>query len=213
MLGSWNRIFHNTVLLKSMLSVLNQEYRQYQILPTKKLVFEAFKQCPYENVRVIFIAQDPYPQPGFATGLALANPKDSITISPSLAIMRDRLFKDYGVLNNEFDPTLINWAQQGVLLLNAALTVRAHHPGSHTHIWEPFIIQLINYLNNYNPGLIYVLLGKTAERFEKYIGIHNYILKYPHPAYFCRLNCEFTFPIYKDINNILYKLNGDQIRF
>ena len=212
MFGSWNKLL-NVDAVKPLLSVLNEEYRQYEVYPPKKCVFEAFRQCPYEKVRVVVIGQDPYPQKGFATGIAFANPVEVKNISPSLTILRDRVFRDFGRRNDEFDQTLISWEQQGVLLLNAALTVRAHQPESHTHYWHPFIRDLILALNQYNPGLIYVLLGKVAETFRKYVGPNNHVLTYPHPAYFCRLGCGFEATMFTDINKILRDLNGDEIKF
>lgn len=193
--------------------MLNSEYSKYSVLPPKKFVFKAFRACPYENVRVIVIGQDPYPQPGFATGIAFANPKEVENISPSLRILRDRVCQDFGKLPHEFDQTLVSWAQQGVLLLNSALTVKEGCPGSHTLLWQGFIQDLILALNQYNPGLIYVFLGKTAESFSKYVGPNNHILKYPHPAYFCRLGCGFEATMFTDINKILHDLNGDEIKF
>jgi uracil-DNA glycosylase len=212
MLGDWTKLI-NLENVKPILSMLNKEYRQYTVFPPKNLVFEAFRQCPVDSVRVVIIGQDPYPQKGYATGIAFANPKEIKEISPSLSILRDRVFRDYGVLNNEFDQTLISWEKQGVLLLNAALTVRENCPGSHTHYWVPFIESLIRALNETHPGLIYVCLGKVAEKYIKYIGPSNHVLKYPHPAYYCRLGCGFEATMFLDINKILKELNNDTIKF
>lgn len=212
MFGSWSKIL-SVEDVSPILGVLDLEYEKYNIFPQKKQVFEAFRQCPYDATRVVIIGQDPYPQAGFATGIAFANPPGIRDISPSLDLLRERLFKDYGVRYSEFDQTLLSWEKQGVLLLNSSLTVREGRPGSHTHLWAPFIQLLIKKLNEYNSGIIYVLLGNVAAGFARFIGPNNYILKYPHPAYFARLGCGFNCTMFTDINHKLKELNGDEINF
>lgn len=212
MFGSWNKIF-NLINYKPILSVLNTEYRQYSVFPPKQDVFKAFRECPYSELKVVILGQDPYPQEGYATGIAFANPVGVKQLSPSLSLIRDKVCKEFNKLSHEFDQTLISWEKQGVLLLNSALTVRANCPSSHSKYWRSFIKNLIYRLNDFNPGLIYVLLGKSAEEFKPFIGPNNHVLVYPHPAYFCRMGGPFNVTMFEDINKLLFSLNKIKIDF
>ena len=200
--GDWIKIIDRTELNKVM-SVLNSEYANHNIFPYKNNVFKAFKLCPLNNLKIVILSQDPYPDSyGFeprATGLAFANNSEipEEKWSPSLKILKD------AVINLEiphncctFDPTLESWAKQGVLLLNSSLTCRENNIGSHIGIWRPFISKLLINLSTYYTGVVYMLFGNVAKSFDKYIGCNNFILSCSHPSYYARTKANMPSDIF-----------------
>lgn len=145
--------------------------------PKYSRLFDSFLKCPYDDLKVVFVGQDPYPQLNVADGLAFSS---SITMKEpkSLSYIFDELQKQYPDASRNCD--LSRWAEQGVLLLNTALTVEIGNIGSHYNIWKKFMITLFDFLN-LRDDLIIVLLGRKAEEFELLLN-NNKILKVPHPA-------------------------------
>lgn len=211
--GDWLQILPNKEMMdiiKKLIPIKNQ------ICPDFKNIFKAFHKCPYRTLRLIILGQDPYSQRNTATGLAFANfnstPEEQL--SPSLQIIKESII-NYEVPHNLiiFAPELEEWAEQGVLLLNTALTCEIDKPGSHSLLWRPFICQLIKQICSYNPGLIWLLLGNSAQSFEPYINNSQYIIKAKHPAYYYRNHEKMPYHIWSDINKILVGLNGYGINF
>ena len=200
-------------LLYDVLYDLNHIKKHVRVYPSDDKVFKAFSSCDYDNLKVVMIGQDPYPQPGVATGLLFANGLDTKVVSPSLEIIRESAI-DYTKPHKEdifFDITLESWAKQGVLLLNSALTVEENKPNSHTMLWREFMVTFIEHLSMTNTGLIFVLFGSTASTFEPYINkTQNYVFKYNHPAYYARLEQKADYDVFKKINEIL-KTNNNTI--
>jgi len=116
------------------------------LCPEFENIFNAFEKCQFKDLKAIILGQDPYPQRGIATGLAFANKHDTVSLSPSLKILKAEMEKDLNTVALDFDPTLENWAAQGVLLLNSSLTCRVGFPGSHAHLWRPFMDKLFSIL-------------------------------------------------------------------
>ena len=113
-----------------------------------------------------------------------------------------------------FDPTLKNWTDQGVLLLNCALTAEPYKPGIHLALWRKFISQLLVNLSDRKTGIIYVLFGEEAKTFKPYIKEKfNFILQEKHPAYYVRIGKEMPCDVWKEINNILNNIYGQVISF
>lgn len=193
--NGWNQILDSPITNK-ILHFLEREYKNnIPIFPTQENVFNAFKECAYKDLRVVMLGQDPYPQPGYATGLLFANPIGT----PE---------KFY------FDITMKKWAHQGILLLNSALTVVANTPTSHSNLWFPFIKDMLVKLSRDASGIIYLLIGSYAKLFEPFINHNtNYVLCYKHPAYFARTNSEFECDGFLKTNEILSKNNGLTIEF
>lgn len=149
---------------------------------------------PVKTLKVVIVGQDPYPQKGYATGLAFANPANTPVISPSLKLLKDRVESDFTHLYSQpttFDITLESWARQGVLLLNSSLTVLENRPGIHTKLWHPLISTLLTNLSQQG-GLIFILLGSVAAEFKHLLYTkNNHIFVYKHPAFYARLGQEF----------------------
>lgn len=179
------------------------------IAPYPKHIFDAFKLCNYNNLKCIILGMDPYPQKGIATGLAFANQNKS-EISPSLKVIQSSLYLN---LDGRLDVTLENWAEQGVLLLNSALTVELNKPGSHAMIWRNFIISVLKNLSDYSPGLPYILFGNTAKTFLPYINKNNKVILERHPSYYARCNSLLEKDVFTEVNEHLYKTNGEKIEW
>lgn len=210
--GDWKKVISYSKLM-SIISLLDRQYAQKPITPDKDLVFKAFNVCPYNDLKVVFIGQDPYPQKDIATGILFGNNHNG-TISPSLRVLKEAVIdytKPHGIIT--FDNTLESWARQGILMINSALTVELNNPGSHTMMWRPFIITLLQNLSELNTGIIYVLFGKTAQTFAPYIGRLNYVLKYNHPAYAARMDQRFDCDAFIKINQILKRNTGTEIEW
>jgi uracil-DNA glycosylase len=154
------------------------------IFPPGKLIFNAFEKTPFNNLKVVVLGQDPYHGPGQAHGLSFSVP-DGVKPPPSLVNIFKELKKDIGM---EIPTTgnLTPWAEQGVLLLNAVLTVRANEPASHAKIgWMDFTDAVIQKISNEKKGIVFLLWGKFAH--EKQILIDatkHHILKAAHPSPF-----------------------------
>lgn len=155
-----------------------------KITPNVEHMFDAFKYCKYEDLKVVIMGQDPYPQEGVADGLAFSTKK--LKCPPSLGIIYRGIEEDiYKGLNLSMvkSPNLTYLAKQGVLLLNTALTTGVEKIGYHFELWRPFMLYLINILNKYNRGLVINSWGQVAQRYSPYFSptAHSYI-HCEHPA-------------------------------
>jgi uracil-DNA glycosylase len=182
------------------------------ICPQLKDIFKCFRLCSLNNLRVVIIGQDPYPQKGVATGLAFANspdtPEDSY--SPSLEILRESVI-NYTIPHRRvtFAPDLEKWEAQGVLLLNSALSCEVGRVGSHTLLWRPFIKSLLTNLSKYHTGLVYLLMGTQAQSLEPYINKQfNHVIHIRHPSWYARQRQRMPSDIWQEINTILIGQNG-----
>lgn len=161
---------------------LLEEKKKYRVFPPGPMIFSAFNHTPFENVRVVLLGQDPYHGPGQAHGLCFSVNK-GIPKPPSLINIFKELNADLGVAmppHGNLEP----WADQGVLLLNATLTVRAHHAGSHQNKgWERFTDAAIRALSEKRSGLVFLLWGSYAQAKEALIDTgRHHVLKAPHPS-------------------------------
>lgn len=152
------------------------------IYPPADCIFAAFDLTPFENVKVVLLGQDPYHGPGQAHGLCFSVP-NGITPPPSLVNIFKELKNDLGITPPKHG-NLQKWAKQGVLLLNATLTVRANTPGSHQHKgWENFTDEVIRLLSSQKTGLVFLLWGKYAQAKEALIDkTKHFVLKAAHPS-------------------------------
>lgn len=215
-LGEWMKVLDRQELLKIM-SFLDTEYLRKNITPLKGDVFNAFIECPYSELKVVMISQDPYSQPGVATGILFGNRSDTLEkdLSPSLKLVKETVI-DFEVPHNllTFDNSLKSWANQGILMINAALTVEVNKVGSHMMLWRPLLTSMLTRLSEINSGIIYVLFGSAAHTFEPYInGKSNYILKYKHPAYYARTGKRFECDGFKKVNEILLANMNTKIKW
>jgi len=129
-------------------------------LPARENVFRAFRETPFEQVKVVILGQDPYPTKTHAIGLAFAVPSDLKPLPKSLINIHTELEKDTGIRRLNGD--LTGWTAQGVFLLNTALTVQEGKPGSHTELWRKFTDNVIQRLSEHRENLVFVLWGNHA---------------------------------------------------
>ncbi len=158
------------------------EYNTNQIFPPADDIFNAFHLTPFHNVKVVILGQDPYHNNGQAHGLCFSV-KPEVEIPPSLLNIYKELQDDLGcyIPNNGY---LVKWAEQGVLMLNTVLTVRAHQANSHKGIgWEEFTNAAIRALNKEDRPLVFILWGAPAQRKKEMLtNAKHLILEAPHPS-------------------------------
>jgi uracil-DNA glycosylase len=161
---------------------IKTEYKTTKIYPPAKLIFNAFDQCPFDNLKVVILGQDPYHGPDQAHGLCFSV-NDGVDFPPSLRNIFKELKNDLG---KEIPLTgnLINWAKQGVLLLNATLTVRANQAGSHQNKgWEQFTDAVINKINEHKNHVVFILWGNYAISKAKFVDQNKHlVLSSVHPS-------------------------------
>ena len=165
--------FYNSIL---------KMYDTKTIYPIKDNIFNALKYTSYKDTKVVIVGQDPYHEEGQAHGLSFSVQK-GIDIPASLQNIYKELYNDLGIPPKK-DGDLTGWAKQGVLLLNAVLTVEAHKAGSHRNLgWEPLTDYIIKALNKKEEPVVFILWGNFAKEKAKLItNPHHYIIMSPHPT-------------------------------
>ena len=187
------------------------EKAKFTVYPPGPLIFNAFQLTPFDRVRVVLLGQDPYHGPGQAHGLCFSVPP-GISPPPSLVNIFKEIQTDLGIPVPAHG-NLGKWARQGVLLLNATLTVRANQPGSHQRKgWEDFTHAVIRKLSEKRVGLIFLLWGKFAQEKEMFIDTNrHYILKAAHPSPFSAYNGFFGCRHFSKTNEILKRHGLEEI--
>ncbi|MBR6946301.1 MAG: uracil-DNA glycosylase [Prevotella sp.] len=161
---------------------VRREYRQTTCYPPGKLIFNAFNLCPFDKVKVVILGQDPYHEPGQAHGLSFSV-QDGVMFPPSLQNIFREIQNDVGT-PIPYSGNLTRWAEQGVLLLNATLTVRAHLANSHARLgWQTFTDAAIQALARHREHIVYLLWGGYARSKAQYIDAQrNLVLQSVHPS-------------------------------
>ena len=182
---SWNKLLAaewDKPYFKDLTDFVRQEYRNTTVYPPASKIFAAFDACPVNEVKVVILGQDPYHGPGQANGLCFSV-ADNVAIPRALINIFKEIHDDTGApLPPNGD--LSRWARQGVLLLNATLTVKAHAAGSHQgHGWEQLTDAAIKQLNDHRSGLVFILWGSYAARKGEFIDrTKHLVLTSPHPS-------------------------------
>jgi uracil-DNA glycosylase len=176
------------------------------IYPPGNLIFNAFEQTPFDKVRVVILGQDPYHGAGQAHGLSFSVPSN-VAPPPSLINIFKEIQADTGTTMPARFGNLIQWAQQGVLLLNAALTVRANEPASHAKIgWMEFTDAVIQKISDEKQGVVFLLWGRFAQDKQVLIdATKHYVLKAAHPSPFSADKGFFGCRHFSTTNNYLVK--------
>lgn len=182
---SWEKVLapvFSTPYFKDLMIFLDQEYATTACYPEQSLLFEAFNRCPLEDLKVVIIGQDPYHGPGQAHGLSFSVP-EGMKHPPSLVNIFKEIETDCGKAYPE-SGNLDRWAQQGVFLLNATLSVRAHEAGSHQKQgWETFTDAVIKTISEQLKGVVFLLWGGFAQKKAKLIDKDKHlILRSGHPS-------------------------------
>ncbi len=186
---------------------VDREYKTKQIYPPSNLVFEAFKNCEYDKVKVIIIGQDPYHQKGQAHGLSFSVNK-GVKIPKSLINIYKELYDDLGIKEAKHG-YLMKWEKQGVFLLNSILTVEDSKPSSHANVgWEIFTDNAIKCLDNRKEPLVFILWGNFAKKKANLIkNKRHLIIASAHPSPLSAYNGFFNSKPFSKCNNFLIE-NG-----
>jgi len=216
----WDKVFKSYIFssdfedsIKKLHTFASQDKR---FTPPLKDIFRAFEECPYKDLKVVMIGQDPYPQLGVADGIAFSCSKTEKP-QPSLRYIFKELkaqypaFRTNDLLYNPLD--LKKWSNQGVLMLNTALTCEIGNIGSHYDVWKTFTAYLLTYLNDNYTGIVYVFMGKKAESWGELINDKfNYKITVPHPASAAYKGGKWDSKnLFKEVNKIIYDNTKQQI--
>lgn len=195
------------------LQVLLKEAKEGQrFTPPLKQVFNAFEACPYDKLKVVIMGQDPYPQVGVSDGIAFSC-SNTGRIQPSLKYvfkeLEDTVYPD----GYTWDPNLARWSNQGILLINTALTTSIGQVGKHYGLWQPFMAFLFDILTFQNPGLIYVFMGAKAKEWSESIPENNYKIFSTHPASAAHNNAEkwHSGDVFNKISQLVEKSFNEKI--
>jgi len=204
--SGWDRVFKSFIFSFDFDEILtklwNLSQQDKRFTPPLKQVFRAFEECPYQELKLVIVGQDPYPQLGVADGISFSC-SNTNKLQPSLKFILqevDRTVYSNHVISEDLD--LKRWSNQGILMLNAALTTEVGKIGSHYDIWGPFTTYLFDWLNNYNKGLVYIYMGKKAEEWSESIDDdHTYKFFVKHPA-----SAAYNGSVW-DSNNVFVEVN------
>ena len=197
--ASWKEVLKEEFekqYFKELKEFLLEEKSRFAVYPPGGLIFNAFRLTPFDKVKVVLLGQDPYHGAGQAHGLCFSVPP-GITTPPSLVNIFKEVERDLGIPVPQ-NGNLEKWARQGVLLLNATLTVRANQPGSHQRKgWETFTNTVIGKLSEKRVGLVFLLWGKFAQEKEALIDTNrHYLLKAAHPSPYSAYNGFLWLPAF-----------------
>ncbi|XMB85503.1 uracil-DNA glycosylase [Mycoplasmatota bacterium WC44] len=192
---------------------INFEYENKNIYPKKTDIYNALELTPYEKVKVVILGQDPYHNPNQAHGLAFSV-NHGVKIPPSLRNIYKELNSDLGVMIPDHG-NLVDWANEGVLLLNTVLTVRENEPNSHKNLgWEDFTDNLIKLLNDRSEPLAFILWGNNAKSKKKFINNSNhFIVEGVHPSPLSASRGFFGSKPFSQVNEFLIKNNKKPVNW
>ncbi|MGY8987099.1 MAG: uracil-DNA glycosylase [Flavobacteriales bacterium] len=213
---SWKEVLQNEFekkYIKNLKQFLTKEKERYQIFPKGTEIFNAFNSTPFHKLKVVILGQDPYHGEGQAHGLSFSVPK-GVKTPPSLMNIFKEIEEDLKI-NNHGKGDLTKWTEQGVLLLNATLTVRSNMAGSHQNKgWEQFTDKVISTISEEREGIIFLLWGRFAQNKSKLIEkSKHHILMSSHPSplssYRGFLGCKH----FSECNEILKRENKTEINW
>ncbi len=196
---------------QKLMDFVKEEYKHKTIYPKQNEVFNAFRYTDYSNVKVVILGQDPYHGPNQAEGLSFSV-KNEVLKPPSLQNIFKELESDLGIPFPEHN-SLKPWAKQGVLLLNAVLTVEEHKPTSHKNQgWEEFTDQVIKILNDRDTPTVFILWGSYARSKKAFITNKKHlVIESAHPSPFSARNGFFGSKPFSKTNEFLKKNNIKEI--
>ena len=182
----WKQVLEkefNESYFEALVAFVKEEYKKSTVYPPAKFIFNAFELTPFEKVKVVILGQDPYHGPKQANGLAFSV-NDGIAIPPSLVNIYKEIETDLGIKTKNKNGNLENWAKQGVLMLNATLTVRAGMAGSHQNKgWERFTDAVVRILSEQKENLVFILWGAYAQKKGRVIDENKHlVIKSVHPS-------------------------------
>ena len=213
---SWQRVLQTEFdkpYFELLTSYVRSQYQTRRCFPPAGLIFNAFDSCPFDSVRVVIIGQDPYHEEGQAMGLSFSVP-EGVQIPPSLMNIYKEIHRDLGT-PIPASGDLRRWAEQGVLLLNATLTVEAHRAGSHQGKgWEQFTDKIIELLNAREKPMAFILWGSPARRKKAMItNPKHFIVESPHPSPLSAFRGFFGSRPFSRVNDFLQSTGQEPINW
>ncbi len=199
------QVIENSNGFKNFMKIIDNKYNTSTIYPPKDYIFNALKLTSYKDTKVVIMGQDPYHGEGEAHGLSFSVQK-GIKIPPSLQNIYKELYNDLGIPPKN-DGDLTKWAKEGVLLLNAVLTVEKDKPASHRKLgWELLTDYIIKLLNQKDEPVVFILWGNFAKEKQKYItNPKHYVITSAHPSPFSANYGFFGSKPFSKTNNFLIK--------
>lgn len=213
---SWKNLLHEEFdkpYFKELIRSVEKSFQAKSIFPAEENIFHAFELCPFDKVKVVILGQDPYHSHGQAHGLSFSVP-DGVKIPPSLKNIYKEIKSDLGI-NVPETGNLEHWAKQGVLLLNATLTVEAGQPGSHQGLgWEIFTDAVIKKISDEKEHVVFLLWGKYAQAKVYLINeTKHLILQAPHPSPFSAYTGFFDCKHFSQTNKYLRQHSKAEIKW
>lgn len=216
---SWGKVLKPIIEgenFKQIMSFIKSERQEKEIFPTEENMFKSFRSTPFNKVVAVILGMDPYPNKHkgqiVANGLAFSTDVPNYT-PPSLKqiykAIKKCLYQEDDTSVSDMDLNM--WAQDGVFLLNTALTIESGKSGSHLKLWEEFTTQVIKTIDDRNTNVFFCLWGKDAQKFKHLISDRNYILTAPHPISASYKGQAWECDHFKVINDYLKKYNNSQI--
>ena len=214
--SGWDRVLKSFIFSTDFDDIIKKLWDLSQsdkrFTPPLKQLFRAFEECPYNELKVIIIGQDPYPQLGVADGISFSC-SNTQKLQPSLRYILEEVNRTvYNGHEISKDVDLSRWSKQGVLMLNTALTVEVRKIGSHYDIWHPFTSYLLDTLNVNNTGLIYVYMGKKAKEWDVLTSDfnHKFYVKHPASAAYSGSTWDSN-NLFNEVSELTEKINGEPI--
>ena len=215
--SGWADVLKTFLLSSDFDNILMTLYKESQenkkFTPKLNQVLRAFELCPYNKLKVIMIGQDPYPYESVCDGLAFScgnTGKPEASLRYIFKEIQESVYKETPYTR---DPDLKRWAEQGVLLINTALTTTIGKVGTHYKLWQPFLAFLFDTLAFQNSGLVYVFLGKKAQEWAESVPDNNWKIFTTHPAYAAHTNSESwnSENMFLKVNELLKKNYNESI--
>lgn len=184
--SGWDKVLYDFIYSKDFDIILKtlkyESLNGNYFTPTLKDMFKAFELCPYNELKVVIIGQDPYPKKGVADGIAFScgHTREKQPILQYLLEEVNRTVYDSASVST--DPDLSRWCEQGILMLNVALTTTVNKVGQHYLLWKPFLAYLFDKLTWENTGIVYIYMGKKAAEWKDVVNDYNYKFVITHPA-------------------------------
>ena len=214
----WKNILSNidTNELEKINTFLEKEVEMFEpnvsIFPPRKDIFKCFDFVNFEEIKVVILGQDPYINKGEAMGMCFSVPNDIKKVPPSLKNIFKELENEYGSKREKYD--LTDWAEQGVLLLNTALSVREYNSNSHQKIWKKYTDAIIKEISDKRDGVVFILWGNDAKRKKELIdeGKH-FILESVHPSPLSAPRGFFGNNHFQKVNEYLKEKGQEEIQW
>jgi uracil-DNA glycosylase len=186
---SWKEVLideFNAEYFEKLSNYIKKRYKEGVVYPPANKIFNAFNLCPFDKVKVVILGQDPYHGPNQAHGLSFSIEKEGQRLQPSLQNIYKEIESDLGIKKPATNGNLTQWAEQGVFLLNAILTVEASKPASHQNIgWEQFTDAVIKTISDKKEHVVFILWGAYAQKKGEIIDQSKHlVIKSPHPSPF-----------------------------